>query len=247
MSASVSCELLQGDCLEVMRSIPAGTVHLVLTDPPFGCTNCHWDKCPDLAAWWAEVDRVTTVGSAVVVFSQQPFTTDLINSNRRAFRYELVWDKLAPVGFLNANRQPMRVHEHVLIFCRRPRQGVYNPQKFPGKPYTARATERKATPVYRKYRPVGRVNTGDRHPTSILRFAKPSGRDRRHPTQKPLGLMDFLVRSYSLPGQTVLDTFMGSGVTIEAAVAAGRHAIGIERDPAFYAATAAHLQARSLP
>lgn len=243
MSSSVSCRLIQGDCLDVLKTLPAGSIHAVITDPPFGCTDCHWDQRPDLAAWWAEIDRVTTFGSAVVVFSQQPFTTDLINSNRRAFRYELVWDKVSPVGFLNANRQPMRVHEHVLIFCRRPRQGVYNPQKFPGKPYTSKARVSDGTAIYRKHKAVDTVNTGNRHPTSILRFPKPTAKERRHPTQKPRGLLGWLVRSYSLPGQTVMDCFMGSGSLIEEALAAGRNAIGIERDPAFFTATSKHLAA----
>lgn len=220
-----------------MRSLPDRFVHAVITDPPYGSTDCAWDRRVDLTLWWEQVDRVSTETSVVACFAAQPFATDLINSRRKAFRYDLVWDKQQAVGFLNANRQPLRAHELLLVFCRSPGKSVYRPQFTPGRPYITRAHDRmNASPIYRKRKRVDTINDGRRHPTSILRYPKPSKAERRHPTQKPLGLLTWLVNSYSLPGQTILDPFAGSGSTGVAAVQAGRRFIGIERDPTNYRA-----------
>ena len=233
MRRHLRAELHLGDCLVVLKTIAARSVHCVIIDPPFGSTDCHWDQVPDLAAMWVELDRVTTEGAVFAIFCAQPFTTALINSRPKWFRYDLVWDKIKPVGHLNANRQPMRQHEQVLIFSRRPSASVYRPQMLPGKPYRMTKRANDGGRVYRGAKAHVTVNLGTRHPTSILRFAKP-GRERRHPTEKPVTLLAWLVHSYSLPGQTVLDAFMGSASTIEAAVGAGRRAIGIERDLSIY-------------
>lgn len=233
MSKDANCRLFRGDCLDVMATLADRSVHAVLTDHPYGSTDCHWDRRVDLAAWWAEIDRVTTLTAVVATFAAQPFATDLINSNRRAFRYELVWDKVSPVGFLNANRQPMRVHELILVFCRHPRGSHYYPQKRPGKPYRAKLSASRCS-VYSKHRAVETINTGTRHPTSILRFPKPS-RGRLHPTEKPLSLAEWMVLSYSRPNTTILDTFAGSMPIGEAALMHDRRFIGIERDPEIFA------------
>lgn len=235
-----NCRLLHGDCIELMARLPARSVHTVLTDPPFGSTDCPWDRRVDLSAWWEQVDRVTTETSVVACFAAQPFATDLINSRRKAFRYELVWDKLAPVGFLNANRQPMRVHELLLIFCRRPGGSTYFPQFTPGKPYRTKGSSNR-TAVYRSHGAHETINPGRRHPTSILRFAKPSGQVRRHPTEKPVPLMTWMVLSYSRPLTVILDPFMGSGSTGEAALAKGRRFIGIEKDKTIFQVAKARL------
>jgi site-specific DNA-methyltransferase (adenine-specific) len=227
-------QLYLGDCLQVMQRLPDRSVHAVITDPPYGTTDCHWDQVPDLDTWWMQIERVATEGAIIAIFCAQPFTTHLINSRRKLFRYDLVWDKVRPVGFLNANRQPMRVHEQVIIFCRRPKLSTYQPQFLPGTPYISRGKARGGGgSVYRKSNPIDTINIGTRHPTSILRFAKP-GKERRHPTEKPVTLLNWLVRSYSRPGQTILDPFMGSASLIEAAASAGRRAIGIERDPTIF-------------
>lgn len=228
------CELHNGDCLAVLPTIPDRSVHLVLCDPPYGTTDCAWDKAPDLEAWWTQVERVATETAVFAIFCAQPFTTALINSRPKLFRYDLVWDKIRPVGHLNANRQPMRVHEQVLIFCRRPSLSTYQPQFLPGRPYMSLRKAGKNSEVYRgTKRDHVSVNTGTRHPTSILQFQKP-GKGRIHPTEKPVALLAWLVRSYSRPGQTVLDPFMGSASTGVAALEAGRHFVGMERDPAIF-------------
>lgn len=234
------CTVFQGDCLEVMATLADCSVHAVLTDHPYGSTDCHWDQRVNLAAWWQQVDRVTTETAVVVCFAAQPFATDLINSNRRAFRYELVWDKLQPVGFLNANRQPLRIHELLLIFCRRPGKSIYQPQFSPGKPYVSHAKANR-TSIYSSHGAKTVINPGRRHPTSILRFSKP-GRGRIHPTEKPEPLLAWMVNSYTRPGSVVLDPFMGSASTGEAAIRRGRRFIGIERDPEFFAAGSARLE-----
>lgn len=233
MSKEANCRLFLGDCLEGMATLADRSVSAVLTDHPYGSTDCHWDRRVDLAAWWAQVDRVTTETAVVASFAAQPFATDLINSNRRAFRYELVWDKVSPVGFLNANRQPMRVHELLLVFCRRPGGSYYDPQKRPGKPYHAKLSASR-TSVYRRHRAVEVINTGTRHPTSILRYPKPS-RGRLHPTEKPLSLCEWMVLSYTRPGTVVLDPFAGSMPIGQAALMHGRRFIGFERDPEIFA------------
>jgi DNA modification methylase len=235
-----NCQLFRGDCLQVMKRLPARCAQAVITDPPYGTTDCIWDRRVDLDAWWEQIQRVTTEGAVIAIFAAQPFVTDLINSRRRFYRYDLIWDKLRPVGFLNANRQPMRVHEHVLIFGRRPGLGIYRAQKLPGKPYRTNPTSDRST-VYHFHGSVGTVNTGWRHPTSILRHAKPHQRSRLHPTEKPVSLLQWLVLSYSRRGSRVLDTFMGSGSTGEATLSHGRHFIGIEQDRQFYRASRKRL------
>lgn len=180
--------VFHGDCLDVMRTFADRSVHMVCTDPPYGSTDCHWDQCVDLSAWWEQVDRITTETSVVACFAAQPFATDLINSRRKSFRYELVWHKIAPVGFLNANRQPMRVHELLMVFCRKPGNSVYDPQFTEGTPYRT-SPKRTTGSVYRPYKAVAVVNPGRRHPTSILRHAKPVGRARLHPTEKPVSIL----------------------------------------------------------
>lgn len=244
--------LYLGNCLDLMRSLPDGSIDLVVTDPPFGTTNLPFDKIKiDWAAWWAEIHRVTTPQAIVACFAAQPFTTDLINSNRRNFKYDLVWNKTYCVGHLSANVRPMRAHETILIFCRKfgvmsrpqqrdpslpaPVQSVYNPQFTEGgTPYLHqyRAGQRmrhyhgggKALPSYR--------NTGRRYPTSVLTH----GRDKKswHPTQKPSPLCTWLVRSFSHPGQTVLDPFGGGGNIPLAALLEGRNVVASELDPAYF-------------
>ncbi len=238
-----ACRLYRGDAIELLQQLPDRSVHAVITDPPYASTDCAWDKPFDLAAWWEQIHRVTTQGAVICVFAAQPFTTDVIVSGRKHFRYDLVWDKIRPVGFLNANRQPLRVHEQVLVFCRRPGMSLYRPQFVPGRPYRTSGREGSGGRVYRQYRKVAVVNDGRRHPQSILRFDKPSNRVRRHPTEKPVGLLNWLVMSFTRPGQTVLDSFMGSGSTGEAALRRRRHFIGFEKDAAIFSTAAERLAA----
>lgn len=241
-----TCALYLASCFDVLSTLPDASVDLVLTDPPYGTTNLAFDKLKiDWHAWWRAIHRVTTPQAIVCSFAAQPFTTDLINANRKYFRYAMVWNKTNPVGFLSANQRPLRIHEDILIFCRRfgrLRQGqqtvmqsVYNPQFTAGTPYTHHyraqaAAHYSATRVLPSIR-----NEGRRHPTSVLTY----GRDRpsTHPTAKPQDLCRFLIRSYSHSGQTVLDPFCGGGSTVAAALLEDRNVIGIEMDPVHFATT----------
>lgn len=219
-----------------IKRIPDGTIDLILTDPPYGVTDCSWDKRPDLAFMWQEFNRVLKPNGAALVTATQPFATDLINSNRKYFRYDLVWVKSNPVGHLNSHRMPMRQHELVLVFYRR--LPTYNPQMMPGAPRVARELKSKAgepgivkSGVYRARKDIKYAHEG-RYPTSILPFAKEGGKSR-HPTQKPVALFEYLVRQYTAPGDVVLDPFMGSGTTAVAASDSGRLYIGFETDESY--------------
>lgn len=210
--------------------IADGAIDLILTDPPYGVTDLVWDKRPDLEAMWGEFNRVLKPNGAAVVTATQPFATELIQANRRYFRYDLVWVKSNPVGHLNAHRMPMRQHELVLVFYRR--LPVYNPQMMPGARRVAKAAKERAAThgragVYRERRSVAYAHEG-RYPTSILPFGKDGAGKNRHPTQKPLALFEYLVRTYSNPCDVVLDPFMGSGTTALAAARNGRPYIGFE-------------------
>lgn len=229
--------IISGDCLDVMPRLPGASIDLVLCDLPYGVTDCSWDKRLPLDRLFAEYKRLLAPRGAIVLTATQPFTTDLVNACRSWFRYDLVWDKTAPVGFLNANRMPLRRHESVLVFY--PRLPVYHPQFSAGRPYRSRAGGEKAAGVYRKTRALSSENPGRRYPTSILEFSRETNGNgvRRlfHPTQKPVALFEFLIRTYTDPGAVVLDNCIGSGTTALACVATGRLFIGIEKDPVYAA------------
>lgn len=225
-------QVIHGDCLEVMRGMADNSVSAVITDPPYGTTALHFDQTPiDWAAWWAEVHRVTRETGVIVCFAADLFTVDLIQSNRKNYRYRLVWEKTMPTGFLDANRRPLRAHEDILIFARRFKGSTYNPQKVAGEPvsggpraaehYSAFGSETRA------------LSDGQRHPKTVQRFANPN-HDSLHPTQKPEDLLSWLVSSYTNPGDHVLDPFMGSGTTGAACVALHRNFTGIELDETYF-------------
>lgn len=229
-------QVIHGDCLEVMRGMADNSVDAVLTDPPYGTTALGFDQTPiDWAAWWAEVHRVTKETGVVVCFAADLFTVDLIQSNRKNYRYRLVWEKTMPTGFLDANRRPLRAHEDILIFARRLKGSTYNPQKTAGEAYKSYRTD-DGSRHYNGHRHPNVGNpTGERHPLSVLKFANGNGNRDFHPTQKPLDLMQWLVSTYTNPGDKVLDPFCGSGSTGAACVALHREFVGIELDPAYHA------------
>ena len=208
------------DALVLLASLPDASVDLVLSDPPYGTTKADFDCAIDLPALWVELKRVAKPGAALVFTASQPFTTDLINSNRKQFRYEWIWVKSQATGFLTAKYKPLKRHESVIVFCER--GAPYYPQMGAGKPYSKRRFGIAA--VYSK---TSRVNsaspTGDRYPTSVLEYQVEKG---LHSTQKPTALFEYLIRTYTQPGALVLDPFCGSGTTALAAQRAGRDFIG---------------------
>jgi len=221
-------KIINADCLEAMRCIDNHSVDMILCDLPYGRTNCSWDKIIAFDQLWAQYKRVIKDNGAIVLFSQQPFTTDLINSNRKWFRYEYVWEKSRAVGFLNAKRMPLRCHEIILVFYKH--LPTYNPQFTKGEPYIRKDVGKSNTSLYKvKWKTTENINTGTRYPKDIIRVTgKEDG--HYHPTQKPLALAEYLIKTYTNPGELVLDNCAGSGTTCVAAIRTGRNYIGIEKD-----------------
>lgn len=227
-------KLMRGDCLELMKEIPDGSVDMILADPPYGRTNCEWDSVIPLEPMWREYNRIIKTNGAIVLFSQQPFETDLIQSNRKFFRYEIIWNKNSTTGFLLANKMPLKKHENIVVFYKK--LPTYNPQKTHGKPYgNKRRTGYDSQGVYKGTQLIHKTNeTGDRFPTSIIDFSNFNRNDRFHPTQKPTALLEYLIRTYTNQGEVVLDNCMGSGSTGVACVNTGRDFIGIEKDDKYF-------------
>ena len=227
-------KLLHGECLELMRDIPDGSVDMVLCDLPYGTTQNRWDTCIPLEPLWEHWHRVCKLNAAVLLFGQMPFTAALVMSNPREFRYEWIYEKTSPSGFLNANKMPMKAHENICVFYRK--TPTYNPQFEAGSAYVHKSM----TVSSKSYRDgIGECKTesdGKRYPRDVIKISNPSwGPDKGlHPTQKPVALLEYLIKTYTDPGETVLDNCMGSGSTGAACVNTGRDFIGIEMDPGYF-------------
>lgn len=224
-------EIFNADCLEGMKSISDASVQLLIADLPYGSTNNPWDQPIPLAPLWEQTKRIIKPNGIVALTAMQPFTTDLVQSNRNWFRYSWVWEKANGTNFLNAKKQPLRCHEDVLIFA--PGRSVYNPQMQPGKPYK---TRRKATAStnYGECHKSSVTETDLRYPRSVLFF--PHDPEKIHRTQKPVALFEYFVRTYTNPGDLVLDPCIGSGTTAIAAINTGRQYVGFELDPGYFQA-----------
>lgn len=224
-------DLHLGDCLDVMPKMPDNSVDLILCDLPYGTTQNKWDSVIAFEPLWSHYKRVCK--GVIVLTANQPFTSALVASNFKDFRYSLVWKKSRPTGHMNAKRQPLREHEDVLVFYEA--QPIYNPQFTEGKPNHVNSTPRVRSHSGnhgKQYATVDEVTTR-KYPRSVLKFDSLSQTQIVHPTQKPVPLMEYLIRTYSNEGDTVLDNCMGSGTTGVAAVNTGRNFIGIERDPGY--------------
>ncbi len=221
--------IYHGDCLEIMPTLQAASVDLVLCDLPYGTTQNKWDAVIPFNALWVEYERVCV--GAIVLTASQPFTSALVMSNAKGFRYSWTWDKVNRItGFLNAKRQPLRNVEDILVFWPG-KQTTYNPQMAAGKPYRVSPAKVQHSDNYGGQKPVPlRVNEGTRYPTALLVIPgdERGTVGRIHPTQKPVALMEYLIKTYTNPGDTVLDNCMGSGTTGVACVNTGRSFIGIE-------------------
>jgi site-specific DNA-methyltransferase (adenine-specific) len=221
--------LYLGDCLDVMAGLPDGGVDMILCDLPYGTTACKWDTVIPFEPLWAQYRRVAKRNAAIVLTASQPFTTALIASNLKEFRYTWVWEKELGVNFLHAKKQPMKVHEDVCVFYRM--QPVYNPQMTAGKPYTRGKGAGDSGEVTGRVPKIPTQNDGTRYPRSIQAVKRETG---LHPTQKPVALMEYLIRTYTNEGEVVLDNCMGSGTTGVACANTGRRFIGIEREPKYF-------------
>lgn len=232
--------LMLGDCLERMKEIPDGSVDMILCDLPYGTTYAKWDKTLPMDALWKEYARVTKLGSAIVLHAAQPFTSFLICSKPEWYRTEWVWDKENATNFANANKHPLKQHEGIIVFGVTPT--VYYPQKVKGQPNHKQgsSTVNESETRLIKQR-VDDDLSGMKFPKSILRFPKHSSQCGLHPTQKPVDLAEYLVRTYSCEGQTVLDNCMGSGTTGVACVNTNRNFIGIEKDENYFNIASARI------
>lgn len=219
--------LFEADCIRAMRDIPASSVNLVLCDLPYGTTQNKWDSVIPLDLLWKEYFRVLKPNGAVILTGQGPFTARLITSQEDWFKYKLTWVKSKSTNFLNAKRQPLRRHEDICVFYRR--QPTYNPQMSEGDAYDKGVRKNQLTGSYGDFRPVHVKSDGGRLPTDVIYYKTAESEGRvYHATQKPVCLGRYLIRTYSKPGDVILDNAFGSGSFIVAAVLEGRSAIGIE-------------------
>lgn len=262
----MSVKLLQGDCLELMKDIPDKSVDMVLCDLPYGTTRCGFDRIIPFEPLWKQYKRIIKDHGAILLFSQQPFTTDLIMSNRKMFRYEIIWNKTLPTGFLNAKKMPMRYHENICVFYKH--LPTYNPQirklseewmKENGYPpightrYNSGGAEQ-----YNEFRKKEwkYVEKGERYPSDVLEYDLPEdledivkfsnwngggyygsakGAEKaKHPTAKPVDLLEYHIRTYTNEGDTVLDNCMGSGSTGVACVNTDRNFVGMELSEQYF-------------
>lgn len=224
-------DLYEGDCLEILPTIPSGSVNLILCDLPYGTTQNRWDSVIDLDRLWAEYRRVLKPNGAVVLTAQGIFTAKLILSNEAWFKYKIVWEKSKPTNFLNAKKQPLRKHEDICVFY--PKPPTYNPQMRAGKPYDKGVRKKQLSGSYGDFDPAHVRSDGERYPADIVYFKTAESEAERtvwHPTQKPVELGRYLIRTYSNEGDVVLDNAFGSGSFLVAAALEKRHFIGIERN-----------------
>jgi len=226
-------DLIKGECIEQMKLIPSGSVDAIITDPPYGTTACKWDSVIPFELMWKQLNRIIKPNGAIVLFAAQPFTSSLIMSNPKTFKYDWVWQKPKGTGHLNAKKQPMRDKEDILVFYKK--QCTYNPQMTKGEPYdgNARTGSKQQASVYGKCTQKRELNTGLRYPKQVQKFGVVE-RNTLHPTQKPVALMEYLVKTYTNEGETVLDFTMGSGSTGVAAKNLNRKFIGIEMDNKYF-------------
>jgi DNA modification methylase len=229
--------LIHGDCLEVMNYISDKSIDMILCDLPYGTTNCKWDSIIDLNELWKQYKRIIKDNGAILLFAQTPFDKVLGSSNLEWLRYEWIWEKTQATGFLNAKKMPLKAHENILVFYKN--LPIYNPQKTEGhKPintYTKKASVQNKTEIYGTVKQdVSGGGETDRYPRSVLKFSSDKQKNKLngtiHPTQKPLALIEYLIKTYSNEGNLILDNASGSGTTGIAALYNKRNYIMIEKE-----------------
>lgn len=219
----------QGDCLELMKEIPDKSIDMILCDLPYGTTRNKWDSIIPLDKLWEQYERIIKDNGAIVLFSQPPFNMILGCSNLKLFKYEWIWEKESGTGHLNAKKMPLKNSENILVFYKS--LTTYNPQMRKGfKPYTCLSG--KGSTNYGGQVRVITENNGERYPLNIIKFNR--DKERFHPTQKPVALLEYLIKTYTNEGEVVLDNCMGSGSTCVAAVNTNRHYIGFELEEKYF-------------
>lgn len=224
-------EIHQGDCLDIMKNIPDASVDMILCDLPYGTTQNKWDSVIPLDLLWAEYNRIIKPKGAIVLNSQGIFTAKLIMSNEQMFKYKLVWVKSKSTNFLNAKKQPLRQHEDICVFYKK--QPDYSPMMFPAESYDKGVRKDQYTGSYGDFKPVHVKSAGERYPTDTI-YCKTSESEKGgkvwHPTQKPVALGRYLIRTFTKKGDIVLDNCFGSGSYLVAAAMEQRRFIGIEKN-----------------
>jgi site-specific DNA-methyltransferase (adenine-specific) len=217
-----------------MSKLPDKSVDMVLCDLPYGTSRCKWDVVIPFGELWSQLNRISKPTTPIVMTATQPFTSLLVCSNLKAFRYDLVWEKTAATGHLNAKKMPMRAHESILVFYRK--LPTYVPIKTVGHVRKTSVAERfrLGSELYGKERGTTMYDSTERYPRSVLRFASDKQTSCLHPTQKPVALMEYLVKTYSNVGDTILDPTMGSGTVKVVCDRLNRNFIGIENNEAYF-------------
>jgi site-specific DNA-methyltransferase (adenine-specific) len=222
--------LWQGDCLELMKNIPDRSIDMILCDLPYGTTACKWDTIIPFEPLWEQYNRIIKDNGAIVLFGSEPFSTLLRYSNLKMFRYDWIWEKEQGANFMLCKYQPYKVHEIVSVFSKQ--RHNYYPQMTEGKPYVSgKGTSGDVTGNVVK---VQTKNNGTRYPRSVQFFTTDKAKGSKHPTQKPVALLEYLMKTYTNEGEVVLDNCMGSGSTGVACANTNRRFIGIELDPTYY-------------
>ena len=227
-------KLYKGDCLEVMKLIPNGSIDAIITDPPYGTTACKWDSVIPFDLMWEQLNRIIKPNGAIVLFGQNTFTFKLGLSNEKMFRYTLTWEKTKAGGFLNAKRMPLRRHEQILCFYKK--LPIYNPEMVTrGKVRKKGITTEtgKHTSNYGKFEN-SVVENNEYYPTSIIEVSNANRKDKLHPTEKPLELFEYLIKTYTNENDLVLDNTAGSGTTAIACLNTNRQFIVIEKEQKYY-------------
>lgn len=224
--------LFFGDCLQLMPFVAPASVDLILCDLPYGTTQCKWDTIIPFAELWAQYCRIIKPNGSIVLTAAQPFTSLLIASNLAMFRYEWVWEKGSATGFLNAKKQPLRAHENICVFYKN--QPTFNPQKTTGHELKQSKKKTVNSECYGKALKLQEYSSTERYPRSVQFFSSDKQKVSLHPTQKPVSLMEYLVRTYSNEGDLVMDNCMGSGTAGVACVNTNRKFIGIEQEQKYF-------------
>jgi len=220
-------KLHHGDCLELMQDIDDKSIDMILCDLPYGTTACKWDTIVPFEPLWAHYKRIIKDSGAIVLTASQPFTSALVMSNIKMFKYEWIWEKTNSVDFAMAKIRPRKRHENILIFCKG--KHVYHPQMETGAPYIDKPRKR-GNNIHESTMPnLGIVNMGTRYPSSVQKISN-GNNNTVHPTQKPVALFEYLIKTYTNPGELVLDNCAGSGTTAIACLGTGRNFILIEQE-----------------
>jgi len=233
----MNIDLIHGDCLELMKEIPDGSVDMILCDLPYGTTSCKWDSVIPFEPLWEQYKRIIKENGAIVLFAQTPFDKILGCSNLSWLRYEWIWEKTQATGHFNAKIAPMKAHENILVFYNK--LPPYNAQKTknhkPMNSYTKKAEVVNKSDIYGKVKnDISGGGATDRYPRSVQVFPSDKQKISLHPTQKPVALMEYLIRTYTNEGDVVLDNCMGSGTTGIACINTERKFIGIEKDSDYF-------------